>query len=121
MLPSSFGFPAAAHPKDSDTLYLLPLNGDSAGRYVPDGSAAVWQTRDGGRSWRDLREGLPQKGTYFGVLRQAMTTDALEPAGVYFGTNTGHLYASTDEGERWACLTRTLPPISSVETLVISR
>ncbi|NJM34247.1 MAG: exo-alpha-sialidase, partial [Rhodomicrobium sp.] len=34
-LPSSFGFPAATHPRDRDTLYLLPLNGDIKGRFVP--------------------------------------------------------------------------------------
>jgi len=118
-LPSSFGFPAAVHPRDPETLYLLPLNGDTVGRYVPDGKAAVWRTRDGGASWRPLCEGLPQSNAYFGVLRQAMATDTLEPAGVYFGTNTGALYASTDEGERWRCLAQHLPPVFSVETLVV--
>lgn len=120
-LPSSFGFPAAAHPRDPDTLYLLPLNGDIAGRYMPQASAAVWRTRDKGASWTALREGLPQKHAFFGVLRQAMATDSLEPAGVYFGTNTGQLYASADEGESWTCLAQHLPPISSVETMVIER
>ncbi|MGF1621815.1 MAG: WD40/YVTN/BNR-like repeat-containing protein [Rhodomicrobiaceae bacterium] len=118
-LPSTFGFPAATHPRDRDTLYLVPLNGDSVGRYVPDGSAAVWRTRDAGANWEALREGLPQKDVYFGVLRQAMTTDSLEPAGVYFGSNTGELYVSADEGESWHCAAQHLPPISSVETLVV--
>ena len=101
-LPSTFGFPAAAHPRDPDTLYLLPLNGDSTGRYVPDASAAVWRTRDAGASWQDLREGLPQQDAYFGVLRQAHGDRPLEPAGVYFGTNTGSLFASADEGDSWS-------------------
>jgi photosystem II stability/assembly factor-like uncharacterized protein len=118
-LPSSFGFPAAAHPRDPSTLYLLPLNGDSAGRYVPDGKAAVWRTRDGGGTWEDLRDGLPQGNTYFGVLRQAMATDRLEPAGVYFGTSTGALFASADEGDSWTCVAQHLPTILSVETLVV--
>jgi photosystem II stability/assembly factor-like uncharacterized protein len=118
-LPSSFGFPAAAHPKDPATLYLLPLNGDSAGRYVPDAKAAVWRTRDGGDTWQALRHGLPQENTYFGVLRQAMATDRLEPAGVYFGTNTGALFASADEGDHWRCIAQHLPTICSVETLVV--
>jgi photosystem II stability/assembly factor-like uncharacterized protein len=118
-LPSSFGFPAAVHPRDPDTLYLVPLNGDIAGRYVPDGRAAVWRTRDGGDSWQALREGLPQGNVFFGVLRQAMATDPLEPAGVYFGTNSGALYASADEGDSWKCIARHLPLITSVETLVV--
>lgn len=118
-LPSSFGFPAAAHPRDADTLYLLPLNGDIQGRFMPEAKAAVWRTRDGGRSWTALRKGLPQKDAYFGVLRQALATDRLEPAGVYFGTGSGALFASADEGESWSCLAQYLPAISSVETLVV--
>jgi photosystem II stability/assembly factor-like uncharacterized protein len=117
-LPSSFGFPAVAHPRDPDTLFLLPLNGDSAGRYVPDGKAAVWRTRDGGAGWRALRHGLPQHNAFFGVLRQAMAADRLEPAGIYAGTNTGTLFASADEGESWTTIAQHLPPILSVETLV---
>lgn len=118
-LPSTFGFPAAVHPRDPDTLFLLPLNGDVNGRYMPDARAAVWRTRDGGTSWTALRNGLPQQDAYFGVLRQALATDKLEPAGVYFGTGGGCLYASADEGESWACLAQHLPAISSVETLVV--
>jgi hypothetical protein len=118
-LPSSFGFPAAVHPRDPATLYFIPLNGAEAGRYVPDGRAAVWRTRDGGDTWAPLREGLPQQNAFFGVLRQAMATDPLDPVGVYFGTNTGALFASADEGERWTCIAQHLPTISSIETLVI--
>lgn len=119
-LPSTFGFPAAVHPRDPDTLFLLPLNGDSAGRFVPNGEAAVWRTRDRGRTWSDLRNGLPQDNAYFGVLRQAMATDSLAPAGVYFGTSGGALFASNDEGDSWSVVAEHLPGISSVETLVVS-
>ncbi|MFO1151909.1 MAG: exo-alpha-sialidase [Alsobacter sp.] len=117
-LPSSFGFPAAAHPHDEDTLYLVPLNGDIAGRFMPEGKAAVWRTRDGGRSWHALRNGLPQEHAYLGVLRQALATDTLDRAGVYFGTTSGELYASADEGESWSRIADHLPAILSVETLV---
>lgn len=118
-LPSTFGFPAAAHPRDPDTLYLFPLNGDQAGRYAPDAKAAVWRTRDGGVSWQDLRAGLPQANAYLTVLRQAMATDTHDSAGVYFGTTSGSVFASADEGENWACIAQHLPLITSVETFVV--
>ncbi|WP_088346786.1 MULTISPECIES: glycoside hydrolase [Rhodomicrobium] len=118
-LPSTFGFPAAAHPSDPETLYLLPLNGDQVGRYMPDAKAAVWRTRDGGKNWQALRQGLPQENAFFGVLRQAMATDKHDRPGVYFGTSGGQFYASADEGESWTCVAEHLPPIYSVETLVM--
>jgi photosystem II stability/assembly factor-like uncharacterized protein len=119
-LPSTFGFPAAVHPREPSTLFLLPLNGDILGRYVPD-AKAVWRTRDKGATWQDLREGLPQENAFFGVLRQAMATDTMEPSGVYFGTSGGALYASDNEGDAWTCIAEHLPTISSVETMVVSR
>ena len=66
-----------------------------------------------------LRDGLPQDDAYFGVLRQAMATDRLDPAGVYFGTSGGELYASPDEGESWSPVAEHLPGILSVETMVL--
>ena len=56
---------------------------------------------------------------FFGVLRRAMTMDSLEPAGVYFGTTSGALYASGDEGQSWSCIAQHLPGVLSVETLVL--
>jgi hypothetical protein len=66
-----------------------------------------------------LRQGLPQENAFLGVLRQAMATDRLSPAGVYFGTSSGALFASADEGESWRCIAQHLPAILSVETLVV--
>ncbi|MDN5804901.1 MAG: glycoside hydrolase, partial [Microlunatus sp.] len=50
-LPSTFGFPLWAHPRDEQTIWTLPLNGDSIGRYPPDAAAAVWRSRDAGATW----------------------------------------------------------------------
>jgi len=117
-LPSSFGFPAAAHPRDPDTVFMVPLNGDTKGRYMPDAKAAVWRTRDGGKTWADLRDGLPQQDVYFNVLRQALSTDSLSPAGVYFGAASGAIYGSANEGDGWTLIAQNLPPVVSVETMV---
>jgi hypothetical protein len=48
-----------------------------------------------------------------------MAGDEQEPAGVYFGTNTGSVFASADEGESWREVARHLPTILSVETLTL--
>ncbi len=118
-LPSQFGFPLVIHPHDPATIYVIPLNGDDQGRHMPDGRAAVWRSRDAGESWGRLSDGLPQEHAYLGVLREAMTTDPLEPAGVYFGTSTGQVFGSTDEGQNWRLLADFLPPIWSVETALV--
>ena len=116
-LPSTFGFPIRVHPRDPDTLWTMPLNGDSAGRYPPDAAAAVWKSSDGGQSWQGKRDGLPQTACFFTVLRQAMAGDSRAPAGVYFGTNSGSVFASLDEGDTWAEVARHLPTILAVEVL----
>jgi photosystem II stability/assembly factor-like uncharacterized protein len=79
----------------------------------------VWRTRDGGASWQALRAGLPQENVFFNVLRQGMATDRMEPAGVYFGTSSGMVFASADEGESWRCIAQHLPAVLSVETLAV--
>ncbi|HPE26989.1 WD40/YVTN/BNR-like repeat-containing protein [Albidovulum sp.] len=116
-LPSTFGFPIRVHPRDPDTIWTLPLNGDMAGRFPPDAACAVWRSRDGGQSWQAMRDGLPQKGCYFTVLRQAMAGDARDPAGVYFGTNSGSVFGTFDEGDTWHEIARHLPTILAVEAL----
>ena len=116
-LPSTFGFPIRVHPRDPDMIWTIPLNGDMAGRFPPDASAAVWRSRDGGGSWQALREGLPQRTCFFTVLRQAMAGDSADPAGLYFGTNSGSVFASADEGESWAEIAAHLPTVLSVEVL----
>lgn len=118
-LPSEFGFPMAAHPRDPMTVWTIPLNGADRGRYMLDGQAAVWRTNTGGDSWIRSDEGLPQRDAYLGVLREAMAADRLDPVGVYFGTATGQVYGSSDEGRTWQLIATNLPPIWSVEAAVL--
>jgi photosystem II stability/assembly factor-like uncharacterized protein len=117
-LPSDFGFAAAAHPHDRDTFYVVPLD-PGHGRVMPEGKATVWRTRDAGSSWQPLRQGLPQEGAHLGVLRQGMSIDSADSPGLYFGTSTGQVFASADEGDTWTEIAGYLPGISSVEVAVV--
>jgi photosystem II stability/assembly factor-like uncharacterized protein len=112
-LPTEFGFAAATHPHDRDTFYVIPLD-PGHGRTMPDGKVAVWRTRDAGSSWQRLDRGLPQENAYVGVLREGMAIDAQDTPGLYFGTSTGQLFASTDEGDSWSQIGGLFPGITSV-------
>jgi len=113
-LPTEFGFAAAVHPHDRDTFYVIPLDPGHA-RCMPDGQAAVWRTRDAGERWERLSEGLPQRNAHLGVLREGMAIDSFDEPGLYFGTSTGQVFASADQGESWSEIASYLPAISSVE------
>lgn len=116
-LPSDFGFPIAVHPHDPDTIYVVPL--EPATRTCPGGAPAVWRSQDGGATWGRLDEGLPDKDSYFTVLRDAMDIDRLARPAVYFGTTTGQLWMGRDGGERWECVFDSLPPIHVVRVAVV--
>ncbi len=112
-LPSDFGFAIAADPNRKNTAYVAPLIGGE-NRVPPKTQLAVWKTTNKGKTWHRSVRGLPGPGAYMGVLREAMSSDAADPTGVYVGTNTGQLYASRDAGESWKAIATTLPPILSV-------
>ncbi len=119
-LPSEFGFVMGVHPRDPQTAWVLPLTTPDKGRFTPDAKAAVWRTRDGGGSWERLSSGLPQDNAWLSVLRQAMAVDSLDRPGVYFGAQSGQLFASADEGESWSEIASYLPAIASVDVAVVA-
>jgi hypothetical protein len=117
-LPSDFGFAMLVHPHDADCVYIVPVESDEF-RCTPDGHLRVYRTRNAGASWEALKRGLPQKSAYETVLRDAMSSDSLDPAGIYFGTRSGKLYGSRDEGKSWKILLDGLPQIMCVKVAVI--
>jgi len=118
-LVSEFGFVFGAHPRDPATGWVIPLSHPEEGRYAPGGSLGVWRTTDSGDSWQRHGEGLPQENAYVGVYREAMAVDRLDPVGVFFGTSTGQLYGSVDEGGTWSVVAENLPPIWGVEAVAL--
>jgi hypothetical protein len=110
------GFTMVAHPRDADTAWVLPMDGTSVWpRTSPGGTPAVYATHDAGASWQRQDKGMPQEQAWWTVMRQAMTADARDPVGLYFGTTSGELWMSGDEGENWDCIARHLPEIFAVE------
>ena len=117
-VPSDFGFAMTIHPQEPDTVYIIPILSDMV-RVAPEEKLRVYRTRNGGRSWEALTRGLPQRHAYDIVLRDALTTDSLDPAGVYFGTRNGKLYASKDSGASWRVAIDGLPSITCVRAVVV--
>ena len=109
------GFPLVLHPRDPDTLWVIPMDGTTVWpRTSPGGKPAVYRSRNGGRSWERQGAGLPREQAWLTVKRQAFSADAGRPVGLYFGTTSGEIWMSADEGRRWRCIAEHLPEIYSV-------
>jgi serine/threonine protein kinase len=117
-VPSDFGFAVVVHPRKPDWVYIVPVESDEF-RCACEGRLRVYRTRNAGASWEPLSRGLPQKRAYETVLRDAMTTDSFEAAGLYFGTRSGQLFGSRDEGRTWQKILEGLPSVVCVRSAVV--
>ena len=105
-----FGFPVAVDETDGRCAWLVPGKADMQ-RMTIDGGLFVARTEDGGATWKDLREGLPQDNAYDVVYRHSLHNSGDLLA---FGSTTGNLYVSEDRGDTWQTVANNLPPIYSV-------
>lgn len=112
-LPSDFGFPMVAHPRRAGVIWNFPLAADSR-RFPVDETCRVFRSADAGATWEPLSKGLPEGPFYPSVLRDAMCADNADPAGVYFGTRSGEVFASRDEGDSWTQVAAHLPDVMCV-------
>ncbi len=108
-LPSEFGFPLVMDRR-TNTLFCVPLESDEQ-RMPKDGKLRLYRSTNGGASWagRAIADNV-----WCAVLRGAMSTDQLDPCGLYVGTGSGTLHASRDAGDTWKTLPVTLPRILHV-------
>lgn len=105
-----FGFPITADAKNGRTAWVVPGKSDQE-RITVNGALFVARTTDGGETWLELRQGLPQEHAYDVVYRHAL---ANKDGSVAFGSTTGNLYVSDDGGDHWTAVANNLPPIYSV-------
>ncbi len=108
--PANFGFAIAVDPQRPETAWVVPGISDGV-RVAIDQALVVCRTEDGGQSWQELRQGLPQSHCFDIVYRHAL---ALEEDTLVFGTTTGNVFLSPDRGNHWDLLTHTLPMVHAV-------
>ncbi len=116
-LPYDFGFGLALDAHDPETCFVTPLAPEGYAFRATAGHFRVY--RFAGRSWKPLERGLPQDGAFLNVLREGMSSDSLNPCGVYVGTGTGQIFHSADAGRSWRTMADHLPPILSVSAAVV--
>lgn len=110
--PSVFGFAVAVHPREPDTAWFVPAIKDE--RRIPvNGQVVVSRTRDGGKTFEVLRNGLPQSHAYDIVFRHCLDIDD-SGNGLAFGSTTGSLWTTDNQGDSWQAVTHHLPPIYCV-------
>ena len=110
--PSVFGFAVAVHPADPDTAWFVPAVKDEC-RIPVDGKLVVARTRDGGKTFEVLRQGLPQEHAYDLIYRHALDVDGSGER-LAMGSTTGSLWTSEDAGDHWSAAALNLPPIYQV-------
>jgi hypothetical protein len=109
---SAFGFPVAVHPDDPETAWFVPAVKDEF-RYPQDGKFIVTRTRDGGRTFERLDNGLPQEPSYDLVYRHALAIDETGSR-LAMGSTTGGAWVTHDGGDSWTMLAARLPPVAAV-------
>jgi photosystem II stability/assembly factor-like uncharacterized protein len=109
---SDFGFAVAVHPEQPDTAWFVPAIKDQQ-RIAVDGRVVVTRTRDGGKTFEVLDKGLPGEHAYDLVYRHCLDVSR-DGKRLAFGSTTGSLWVSEDEGDSWQEISAHLPPVMCV-------
>jgi photosystem II stability/assembly factor-like uncharacterized protein len=110
------GFPMVLHPHNTEAFWVFPMDGSTVWpRTALKGKPAVYGTVNCGKTWQRMDDGLPHEQAWWTVKRQAMSADQCAVPGLYFGTTSGEVWASSNEGRKWKCIARHLPHIYSIE------
>lgn len=110
-LGDDFGFGVASPSSAPGRAYFVRLDGMA--RVTGEGHFQVHEWNDRTRRWKKLVRPGAFPG-HFGVQREGIATDQLDPAGIYVGTTTGQLFVSPSAGGSWALVPFQFPGIHSV-------
>ena len=110
--PSSFGFAVCVHPNEPDTAWFVPEIKDEK-RIPAGGELVVTRTRNAGRSFDVLKNGLPQKHAYDIIYRHGMDISA-SGDDLVIGSTTGGVWVTSDQGDSWSAVDARLPPVYAV-------
>ena len=110
-LGDDFGFSVASPRTAPGKAYFVRLGGMA--RVTGEGHFQVHEWNDKTKKWRKLLSPKAFPG-HFGVQREGIATDGLDPPGIYVGTTTGQLFISPDAGKTWKLIPFSFPGIHSV-------
>ena len=118
-LPTEFGFAAGDAPARPRHVLRHPARPRATAASCPRARRPSGARATRARAGSGSTTGLPQHDAHVGVLREGMAIDPYDEPGVYFGTSTGQVFASADEGDSWSEIASYLPAIASVEVAVL--
>lgn len=110
---SRLGYPDFVFLDPDNADHLIVSGAETSPREWPgNGTAnsAVLKSVDGGKSWRELRHGLPDliDGSIEAMSRHSWPGGAT----LFFATSKGEVFASEDEGEHWVRIAQGLASVS---------
>ncbi|MDE2431079.1 MAG: exo-alpha-sialidase, partial [Burkholderiales bacterium] len=107
-----FGFAVAAHPRNPEIAWFVPAIADQK-RIPKDAALSVSRTRDGGKTFESLRNGLPQEHCYDLIYRHGLAV-ADDGKTLLMASTTGALWVSENAGDEWQTIGVHLPPVYAV-------
>ncbi|MGI9543857.1 MAG: WD40/YVTN/BNR-like repeat-containing protein [Cyclobacteriaceae bacterium] len=108
---SNYGFSLAIDDDHPERAWVMPATSDEM-RIAVDGALYLNYTEDGGVTWQEIRNGLPQTHCFDIVLRHALDRYRDDMG---FGTSGGSIFLSGDEGKSWNALNHHLPRVFAVK------
>ncbi len=100
----------ASHSNPAEAY--VAVDGHTVGDYAPH----FYRTRDYGKTWTEIVNGLPT-GQASGSFARVIRNDTEKPGLLFAGTESG-MYVSFDDGDRWQSLQLNLPTTSYRDAVI---